>query len=162
MDGTLSEVYGRLKEMASFNHEGWRDSHGEAVCTTGDAQSEGPRCQLHQRDAGRRFGRRKRLHRCPDECGAGDVAGCRSALISLQTNRGILQQDLDAHPAPDCLKAAGQEVRQALWLYQQGAQLGVQGIDQSDAAEVTQGGDLMSQATAHMAHASALVKQASC
>ncbi len=24
MDGTLSEVYGRHKEMASFNHEGWR------------------------------------------------------------------------------------------------------------------------------------------
>jgi len=95
-------------------------------------------------------------------CSAGDFAGCRSALVSLQTNLAIFQQDLDAHPAPPCLKAADQELRQALSLYQQGAQLGVQGIDQVDAAKISQGGDLMSQATAHLTHASALVQQASC
>jgi hypothetical protein len=95
-------------------------------------------------------------------CGAGDVNGCRAALISLQTNLGTFQHDLDAHPSPPCLKDADREVRQGLSLYQQGAPMGVDGIDQGDNGKITQGGDLMNQANTHFTHASALVQQANC
>ncbi|HXM56588.1 MAG TPA: hypothetical protein VOB72_14425 [Candidatus Dormibacteraeota bacterium] len=91
-----------------------------------------------------------------------DLPGCRTALQQVASAAGALQKDLDAHPAPACLKAADTTLRSAVDLFQQGAQMGTQGIDQGSTAKLAQGRTLLDQATTRLLSASSQLGQAAC
>jgi len=80
-------------------------------------------------------------------CGTSDVAGCRSALQQTADAVATFQRSLDQHPAPPCLKTPDSTIRVALSLYQQGAQLGLKGLSDGSASEVSQADGLIEQAT---------------
>lgn len=80
-------------------------------------------------------------------CGTSDVAGCRSALQQTADAVATFQRSLDQHPAPPCLKTPDSTIRVALSLYQQGAQLGLKGLSDGSASEVSRAGGLIEQAT---------------
>jgi hypothetical protein len=73
-----------------------------------------------------------------------------------------LQHDLDAHPAPTCMQPADTTLRAAIGLYQQGAQMGVQAIDQGSSSKLAQGRTLLDQATTRLVSASEQLGRATC
>jgi hypothetical protein len=95
-------------------------------------------------------------------CAGQDMAGCRAALQQVTTSAGALQKDLDANPAPACLKSADSTLRSAITLYLQGAQLGTKGIDERSASELTQGKGLLDLGTTRFRAASTQLGSSSC
>lgn len=95
-------------------------------------------------------------------CASKDAAACRTALQQVTSAAAALQRDVDANPAPACLKPADTTLRSAIGLFQQGAQLGTQGIDQGSSAKLTQGKTLLDQATTQLYSASDQLGRAAC
>jgi hypothetical protein len=79
------------------------------------------------------------LGKVSDTCGAGDVKGCRAAVVALKAEVNAYQADLDAHPAPACLKLVDTHLRAGLNLLETSAQEIIDGIDQVDPDLVSQG-----------------------
>jgi len=95
-------------------------------------------------------------------CATKSLSGCRTALQQVSTSATALQKDLDAHPAPACMKTADATLRAAIGLYQQGAQLGIKGLDEGSSSELTQGKTLLDQGTTRLMAGSAQLGQAGC
>ncbi len=95
-------------------------------------------------------------------CSGTDLAGCRAALQQVGAWATALQRDLEAHPAPDCMKSADATLRSAIDLSLQGAQLGTKGIDEGSTTELTQGNSLLGQGTTRLMAASPQLGQSSC
>jgi hypothetical protein len=95
-------------------------------------------------------------------CGAKDLAACRAAMQQIASSAAALQIDLDAHPAPTCLKTADIAMRGAVTLYQQGAQVGTAGIDQGSAADIARGGGLLDQGASRLLSASDQLSRSGC
>jgi hypothetical protein len=95
-------------------------------------------------------------------CSGNDLARCRSALQQVSASANVLQGDLNAHPAPVCMKGADGMLRSAIDLFLQGAQLSIRGIDQGSSTDVTQGTGLLDQGTARLSAASSQLGQSSC
>jgi len=91
-----------------------------------------------------------------------DLPGCRTALQQVASAAAALQKDLDAHPAPSCMKSADTTMRAAVGLFQQGAQLGTQGIDQGSTSKLSQGKTLLDQGTSQLLAASNQLGRAAC
>jgi hypothetical protein len=94
-------------------------------------------------------------------CGS-RTAGCRTALLQVTSSANALQKDLDANPAPACLKNADATLRSAISFYLQGAQLGVRGIDDGSSSELTQGKGLLDLGTTRFRAASTQLGQSTC
>lgn len=95
-------------------------------------------------------------------CAGRDLAACRTALQQVSAAAGALQKDLDATQAPSCMKAADTTLRAAVGLYQQGATLGTQGIDQGSSSKLAQGKTLLDQGTTRLLAASDQMGRAVC
>jgi hypothetical protein len=83
-------------------------------------------------------------------CATRDVSGCRTAFQKVASAEATFRRDLDGHPAPDCLKPVDATIRSALGLYQQGAQVGIQGLAAGSTSQVAQGGGLLDQGTTRL------------
>ncbi|HSR26183.1 MAG TPA: hypothetical protein VLW53_21695 [Candidatus Eisenbacteria bacterium] len=95
-------------------------------------------------------------------CATKDLTACRSALQQVAAAAAALQRDLDANPAPACMQPADATLRSAIGLFQQGAQLGTQGIDQGSSAKLTQSRTILDQATTGLYSASDQLGRAAC
>jgi len=95
-------------------------------------------------------------------CAGKSMSACRSALQDVGASAKALQRDLDAHPAPSCMKSADATLRTAISLYLQGVALGVLGIDQGSASQLAQGKGLLDQGTAQFHVASSQLGQSAC
>lgn len=95
-------------------------------------------------------------------CAGKDTAGCRAALQQVTSSATALQRDLDANPAPACLKSADSTLRSAISLYLQGAQLGTKGIDQGSSSLLTQGKGLLDLGSTRFRAASTQLGSSSC
>jgi hypothetical protein len=95
-------------------------------------------------------------------CATRDLAACRSALQLIAAATAALQRDVDANPAPSCMQPADTTLRSAIGLFQQGAQLGTQGIDEGSSSKLTQGKSLLDQATTRLYSASDQLGRAAC
>jgi hypothetical protein len=95
-------------------------------------------------------------------CAGSNWTGCLSALQQVTTAATRLQQDLDANPAPACLKTADATMRSAISLYLQGAQLNAKGLNDGSSSEVTQGRGLLDQGTTRFRAASTQLGQSGC
>jgi hypothetical protein len=95
-------------------------------------------------------------------CAGRDMAACRSALQQVSAAAAALQHDLDANQAPTCMKAADTSLRAAVGLYQQGATLGTQGIDQNSSSKLAQAKTLLDQGTSRLLTASDQMGRAAC
>jgi hypothetical protein len=91
-----------------------------------------------------------------------DLPGCRTALQQIASAATALRTDLDAHPAPSCMKSADTTLRSAVDLFQQGAQMGTQAIDQGSTSKLAQGRTLLDQAATRLLTASGQLGQAAC
>jgi hypothetical protein len=91
-----------------------------------------------------------------------DLAGCRTALQQVASAAAALQRDLDAHPAPSCMQSADTTLRSAVGMFQQGATLGTQGIDEGSSSKLSQGKTVLDQATTRLLSASDLLGRAGC
>jgi len=91
-----------------------------------------------------------------------DLAGCRTALQQVAGAAAALQKDLDAHPAPSCMKTADTTLRAAVGLFQQGAQLGTQAIDQGSSSKLTQSKTVLDQGVTRLLTASDQLGRAAC
>jgi hypothetical protein len=89
--------------------------------------------------------------------GAGD---CRAALQVMDAAVARFQADLDAQPAPACLRAGDAELRTALGLYRQGIGQEQSGLDRDEAAALLQGAGTMARATDHLRSAGTLLSRA--
>ena len=95
-------------------------------------------------------------------CGGGSRPACISALQQVTTAANTLQRDLDANPAPACLKSADSTLRSAISFYLQGAQLNTKGLNDGSSSEVTQGRGLLDQGTTRFRAASTQLGQSGC
>lgn len=95
-------------------------------------------------------------------CSGKDLGGCRTALQQVGSTANALQKDLDAHPAPACMKTADATLRSAIALYLQGVQVGTAGIDGGSATQLAQGKSLLDQGTARLMSASTQLGQSAC
>jgi hypothetical protein len=108
-----------------------------------------------------------------------DLAGLLGAVLSLQgcraTREACLQklgevkatvdgfrQDLDAHPAPACLRDEDARLRSALDLYQRGLDMTRQAGEAEDRGRLAQGVTLLAVGTARLGVAIHRGRQASC
>jgi hypothetical protein len=95
-------------------------------------------------------------------CGGSNRAGCLSALQQVTAAANALQRDLDANPAPACLKSADATLRSAISLYLQGAQMDAKGLNDGSSSEVTQGRSLLDEGTTRFRAASTQLGQSGC
>ena len=86
------------------------------------------------------------------------AATVRKAHDDAATSLNILNQN----PAPPCLKSADTQLRTALTDYENGSELVVQGINNSDASQITAGSQDYDQGTTAIGQATTDISQASC
>ena len=103
------------------------------------------------------------MNKVSDKCGSGqDLSGCRSALVSTQSDSESFLADLDAHPAPPCMATVDKPLRAALRDVDSAAQKVIDGIDNYDVGEIDDGSALMSKATSEIDAASSELDKVSC
>jgi hypothetical protein len=96
-------------------------------------------------------------------CGNGDdLSGCRAALVTARDDGKSFLADLDAHPAPPCLKAADKPLRAALRDIVSAAQEIIDGIDTISTSKIQDGTALIKKATSEIDTATSELKKASC
>lgn len=97
-----------------------------------------------------------------NDCGSGDISLCRSDAQTLSDDIHKFQADLDAHAAPPCLKTVDDNLRNALRLYDHGAQSVMTGIDTNDASLISSATADFNQATSYINLATTGIKNAHC
>lgn len=108
-------------------------------------------------------GMQKQIDAVDSACtGRAGLASCRPALVALQTSARGFRSDLDARPAPPCLRAMDGELRIGLGLFDQGSGVAIAGIDGQDPNQVVSGMQLIQQANAHLGRAVSQAQSASC
>jgi hypothetical protein len=95
-------------------------------------------------------------------CQNADVAGCRSGAKEVNDTVHAFQADLDAHPAPACLKTTDTHLRAALALFEHGSQNAMDGIDNLDTDLISQGTSDITAGGKEIDKATAALKSATC
>jgi spore coat protein U-like protein len=92
----------------------------------------------------------------------GSLNACRDAVGAFKDTVKGFQADLDAHPAPACMKTADGHLRAALTLYATAANLMLDGLDTLDADSISKATKDITDGTAEMKQATDLIKTAKC
>ena len=93
---------------------------------------------------------------------ASNLYTCRQDIQTIATDAQAFTDDLNATPAPPCLKAADTALRKALADIQQGSQDAVNGIDDNSTAEINTGTTLYHKGVNELDNATAQAQAASC
>lgn len=99
---------------------------------------------------------------CNNMVTADDVANCRAALETAQTDAGIYLNRLSDTYVPPCLSAADTKLSLSLSQATTATSEMIAGIDDTDANEVIQGAHDLNSATTTLGQANTLIKQAKC
>lgn len=99
---------------------------------------------------------------CGNMVTADDVANCRAALETAQTDTGDYVNSLTQTYVPSCLSAADAKLRLSLSETTTATSEMIGGIDTTDANEVVQDAHDLNTATANLGQANSLITHAKC